>query len=80
MTTMTLEWIDVQDRMPNTDEIVLVYSIHPNQVGTYTATYDPSDLEDDGSPSEYVWECTWNNLLQLKYVTHWMLIPPPPLF
>lgn len=59
------EWISVDERLPETNEEVLVYS----SVGKiYTACY----IRVDGI------EFWFENIDGFREITHWMPLPPPP--
>jgi hypothetical protein len=56
------EWIDVKDRMPEDDEIVLCFNerVRPDLTDAWTVRR------------------SWGPGFSLGYATHWMPLPEPP--
>ena len=68
-----MEWIDVNDRLPENNSDVLVYDSDYNTV--YSANYNSKYFNQTGfwlneAGGEYQYE--------FEYVTHWMPLPEPP--
>ena len=68
------EWISVKDRLPKTDEYVLVtVSGHPHKNITLVRAYELAEFNvDEGWILEMYPE--WEN----PTITHWMPLPSPP--
>lgn len=69
------EWISVKDRLPDREELVIVWAPSPNRVipGYYLAEL----VEDSGC--SYLWRVrhvSWN--LLLRDTSHWQPLPAPP--
>lgn len=61
------EWISVKERMPESNDRVLVHAVCSIFV---VAVWDNE---------ERVWRATWNRgVIEPEYVTHWQPLPEPP--
>ena len=68
-----MDWIDVNDRLPNDDDYVLVFDTEYNSVSEviYNSKYFNQKgfwLNENGGEYEH----------EYKNVTHWMPLPEPP--
>lgn len=65
----TSEWISVNDELPNADDLCLVYcKKYGIDISRYCSKHNRFEYTSD---TEYYGK-------EIKYVTHWMLLPEPP--
>ena len=60
------EWIRVEDRLPESDDSVLVFIQNSHDEEIEIASYNPNRRR--------AWDIDWLNAT----VTHWMPLPKPP--
>jgi hypothetical protein len=72
-------WIDVNDRLPENDDEVLVWP-HPNdEAGVITAQYNPWEGGKDYKKWMYSqYESNWGDEYFGTKVTHWQPLPETP--
>jgi len=68
-----MEWISVEDRLPESFDECLVYPVPNQDMNILSACYNPS---------KKVWEQDFYNGYEYEdfnpVVTHWMPLPEPP--
>ena len=67
----TAGWIDVNEKLPNSDTFILVCLLGKFLKASYF--FKNSDGSNNFSTDYDVWDCIYTD-----YVTHWMPLPEPP--
>lgn len=79
-TNLSIEWISIKIEMPENGEAVLVYETYPEGTVRNAAVFPLQ-----GFPNKVAQYRAYDNVFldimrdSLKYVTHWMPLPKPPL-
>ena len=72
-------WIDVNDRLPENDDEVLVWPYIDNEAGVITAQYNPWEGGEYYKKWMYsVYQPSWGDEYFETKVTHWQPLPSPP--
>jgi hypothetical protein len=75
-------WISVEDRLPPTDQNVLIYAIGKEDgfIGQSEIAISSRFIQKvfPSSPGHERWSSPWQYFLTDYEITHWMPLPEPP--
>ena len=73
-----MDWIKVEDRLPEVGERVLAINTEEQKVCVFTAPVKGSWLYDNKPSTRWFEYIEVNSCIHFNRVTHWMPLPEPP--